>query len=164
MHKWFDSLMYISSGYVLDMFSDIRIPLNVVWYLVYNEYIAHDTLQVTFEQIMPPCVICACVCVCVIVCIGVSGFRMHKWFDLLMHITVPVCWITLSYSFGNWFLLFLTHAYNWHNVMSLVCIHNVLFTYRYSSGVKSMAHISLHVLFSTIGAYIMKHAGQVERV
>ena len=107
---------------------------------MYNEYIAHDTLQVTFEQIMQPCMICACVCVLLCALVSVHGFRMH--------ITVPMCWITLSYSFGNWFLLFLIHAYNSHNVMLLVCIHNVLFTY--SSGVKSMAHISLHVLFSTI--------------
>ena len=37
MHKSFDSPMYISSSYLLDMFSDIHIPLNIVWYLVYNE-------------------------------------------------------------------------------------------------------------------------------
>ena len=29
--------MHISSSYLLDMFSDIYIPLNVVWYLVYSE-------------------------------------------------------------------------------------------------------------------------------
>ena len=29
--------MHISSSYLLDMFSDIPIPLNIVWYLVYNE-------------------------------------------------------------------------------------------------------------------------------
>ena len=30
--------MHITTGYMLDMFSDLLISLNVVWYLVYNEY------------------------------------------------------------------------------------------------------------------------------
>ena len=30
--------LYITSVYVLDVFSDHHIPLNVVWYLVYNEW------------------------------------------------------------------------------------------------------------------------------
>ena len=33
------------------MFSDLHIPLDVVWYLVYNEY-CHGTPQVTDEQII----------------------------------------------------------------------------------------------------------------
>ena len=44
--------MRISSGYVLDMFSDVSIPLNVVWYLVYNEYTAHGTVEVTFHCVL----------------------------------------------------------------------------------------------------------------
>ena len=44
--------MYITMQWlVLDMFSDLHIPLNVVWYLVYNEYY-HGTPQVTVEQII----------------------------------------------------------------------------------------------------------------
>ena len=35
--------MHITSGYVLDMFSDLHIPLTVVWYLVYNEYCTWHT-------------------------------------------------------------------------------------------------------------------------
>ena len=38
MHKWFCSSMHITSGCVLDMFSDLHIPLTDVWYLVYSEY------------------------------------------------------------------------------------------------------------------------------
>ena len=34
---------HITSGYVLDMFSDIHILLTVVWYLVYNEYCTWHT-------------------------------------------------------------------------------------------------------------------------
>ena len=43
MHKRLCSPMHITSGYVLDMFSDLHIPLTVVWYLVYNEYCTWHT-------------------------------------------------------------------------------------------------------------------------
>ena len=35
--------MHIISVYVLDMFSVLHITLNVVWYLVYNEYCTWNT-------------------------------------------------------------------------------------------------------------------------
>ena len=140
MHKWFDSLMYISSGYVLDMFSDIRIPLNVVWYLVYNEYIAHDTTSDIWTNNATLHDMCMCVCYCVHWCQCMASECTSQCLCVGSHFH------TVSATGFYFSLYMLTTDIMW--CCWYVYIHNVLFTY--SSGVRSMAHISLHVLFSTI--------------
>ena len=48
--------MHITSGYVLDMFSDLHIPLIAVWYLMYNDYCTWHTTsddeQIIFHLVL----------------------------------------------------------------------------------------------------------------
>ena len=82
-----------------------------------------------------------CMCVCVIVCIGVSA-----WLQNARHSAY-----VLDHTFIQFRQLVFTFPYTCLQLTQCdVAGMYIYVLFTYSSGVKSMAHISLHVLFSTI--------------